>query len=32
MRNEELLAVIGLGVMTLGMILFLTIIVYLPEV
>lgn len=32
MRNEELLSVIGLGMMTLGLIVFLTVIIYLPEV
>lgn len=32
MRNEEILSVIGLGFMTLGMIVFLTIVSYLPEV
>lgn len=32
MRNEEILSVIGLGLMTLGMITFLILISYLPEV
>jgi hypothetical protein len=32
MRNEELLSVIGLGMMTLAMIVFLTVIIYIPEV
>ena len=32
MRNEEILSVIGLGLLTLGMIVFLMIIPYLPEV
>jgi len=31
-RNEELLSVIGLGVVGFGLILFMTIVTYLPEV
>ena len=32
MRNEEILSVIGLGMMTLGLISFLVIVQFLPEV
>lgn len=32
MRNEEILSVIGLGVVGFGLILFMTIVTYLPEV
>jgi len=32
MRNEELLSVIGLGTIGFGLILFMTIVTYLPEV